>query len=201
MISDKYGQKLIDGGQPEVALGLAMFATEQYPDFKEAIELQFEDPQAQEWILNNDGHEHQLAVINYKQNCVRIWQKLEDYKDMPKILRVKYFLIDWINNTYVCMFMFSMFHVILYMSDSHLRDNFYTQFRGIFSILLVHFGAIVVLLFLRWMIPVRTVDKLDQVRDLVRGQITVKPEFLFKAYEHFKKTPGVKVFAIRQKLN
>jgi hypothetical protein len=53
IISDKYGTHLIKGHQPEVALGLTMFAAEQYPDFKEAVELQFEAPEAQKWVLND----------------------------------------------------------------------------------------------------------------------------------------------------
>ena len=53
IISDKYGTKLIQGHQPEVALGLTMFATEQYPDFKESVEHQFEAPEAKEWALGD----------------------------------------------------------------------------------------------------------------------------------------------------
>jgi len=122
---------------------------------------------------------------------VRIWHKLEDYKDVPKILRAKYFLIDWVYNTYFCMLLFSILHIVINISDSHLFDEFYSKFKGLPALILIHLGAIGVLYFLKWTKPTRTVDKLDNIRDLVRGTITVKPENLFEAYLHFKKTPGV----------
>jgi hypothetical protein len=52
----------MNGCQPEVALGLAMFATEMYPAFKEAVELKFGHDKAKDWVLDN----HSITQINYK---------------------------------------------------------------------------------------------------------------------------------------
>lgn len=65
-------------------------------------------------------------------------------------------------------------------------DKYYSHFKGLPSLILIHSLAIIVLLFLKWTKPTRTVDKLDKIRDLVRGTITVKPEHMFDAYLHFK---------------
>ena len=80
-------------------------------------------------------------------------------------------------------------------------ENFYSHFKGLPVICLIHAGAIATLMLLKWSKPTITVDHLDQVRDLVRGTITVKPESLFDAYLHFKKTPGVKILTIRQNIH
>ena len=40
-----------------------------------------------------------------------------------------------------------------------------------------------------------------KVKDLIRGTITADIEQLSDSYMHFKQTPGVKIFAIKEKMD
>jgi len=117
-----------------------------------------------------------------------------------KILRAKYYFMDWAFNSYFCIFLGSILHIIMYASDERLMANYYAKFEGIPSVLLYHFAAILTLCLIQWSKPTDTVAKFDKIRDLVRGTILVKPENLFDAYEHFKKIPGVKILNVRENI-
>jgi len=41
----------------------------------------------------------------------------------------------------------------------------------------------------------------EKVKDLIRGTITTDIGDMYEAYLHFKQTPGVEVFAMKEKLD
>ena len=65
---------------------MAIYAQECFPSFKETVEAHFEsDDISKHWSLN----------LGFKNNVVRIWQKIENYKQIPYL---KTILIWFVHN-------------------------------------------------------------------------------------------------------
>ena len=111
------GSKMMNGIQSNVAIVLGMFATEQYPLFKEAIETHFSKPEALRWGLEDD---YPLLITNHKENIIRIWQKIEDYAHVSLLMRMKWWFIDWSYFTYLTFFIGSIIEIVYFIRDDNL---------------------------------------------------------------------------------
>ena len=64
-----------------IAMFMAIYATECFPEFREAFNKHF---QGKSWQL----------VTDFKSNVVRIWQKIAEYENLPLIKIIQYWFID-----------------------------------------------------------------------------------------------------------
>ena len=47
----------------------------------------------------------------------------------------------------------------------------------------------------------REIDIAQDMKDLIRGTIYSKPDKVIEAYKYFKKTPGIKIINIKEKID
>ena len=174
---------------------LKLFAMEKYPTFKLVVEEHFKtNPEC-------------IVKTDYKENTIRIWEKLNEiqlaFKYLRKLslyLRIATILGFALPSIIVLTLYFYTAYRELISEKSKVISVFWKRFifgaEGIilFGFFLINFLAY---FFLRRWRNQKDSRELFGIKDLIRGSIFAECDEMIEAYEKFKTTPGVEIVQIK----
>jgi hypothetical protein len=115
-----------------VAMFMAIYAQECFPTFSETMKLHFKNKtEVGTWKLNQ----------GFKSNVVRIWQKIEEYEEIPFARLMMYLVIDKTSVMTIAFVTLALLSFLLYLIDNFLLYDVYIDPNSIVLLMISFFST------------------------------------------------------------